>query len=424
MSKNNDIFKSLGIRIGEPTSLLDVRQEGQGLEHSFNQPVRKGLGVNAADALNAQLAKGMAWAPQSVDQFPMPSLSAPHKKKTDHDGSLKNTHGEDWHTDNDKQVEEMLNSSEVIDIHEACKSLTQEELFLKASRPMPHSKPSKKAPHQEKDPVQAKQEKQQRKDLGLSKSAAESALDSLIQMDEDPFAGQEEMLANIHENSEGLVERQVVKGGKGTKKSGLDEVLDFVKSDEFVSPKQTEADRAKIAAIGNPKKAKKSFVKAEGVGGMVFDFGHLTGNAIADNATALINRHGDPVQSGNASYQKKSYDDALVNFAQKGEAHTRETSMFGNIDKGWSNQLNKPMDQQVKEMYENEKIANDPETPAVRNQFNNTTLNVGGDVIKATSETDAAVLEMMRSQMEATTEDGGVVADASAGGAQRVEITL
>jgi hypothetical protein len=263
---------------------------------------------------------------------------------------------------------------------------------------MPHAKPSKVAPRQEKDPAQKKMEQKVRRDLGFKKSDAENALDSLINFGGDPFEGQEEMLANIHENSDGVVERIVQKAAP-----------------------QTAADRSKIAAIGNVKK--KSFVKAEGIGGMVFDFGHLTGNAIADNATAILNAHSDPVQVGNAGYQAKSHSDALVNYAMKGEAHTRETSMFGNIDKGWSNQLNKPMDQQVKEMYENEQVMNDPATPAVRNQFNETTLKVGGDVIKATSETDAAVLEMMRSQMEATSEDG-FVADASAGGLQKVEITL
>jgi hypothetical protein len=162
---------------------------------------------------------------------------------------------------------------------------------------------------------------------------------------------------------------------------------------------------------------KKSHIKSIGKGGMVFDFGPLTGNPIADNATALLNAHGDSVQMNNAKYQATEYQKAIESYVEKGDAaYAGETTPFGHIK---SELLDKTMDQQVAEEFAKGKL--DSNGPAVVNHHNEKQMTVGSEIIKATSETDAALIEMMKAQgMDLSSMSSVGAIDATAGGATKV----
>lgn len=152
-----------------------------------------------------------------------------------------------------------------------------------------------------------------------------------------------------------------------------------------------------------------SFVKSAGPGGIVFDFGFLTGNPCADNATAMLNQFADPVQVSIAKSQAESISRAFVDYSHLGEHAYREKMDMGSaiadqtnngrsegVHPGWDQQLNKSLDQQVVEMVKREGIGADP-GQGLTGDFNKSTMVVNGERIVGQSETDAAVIEMMKS---------------------------
>lgn len=465
MKKEMDVLKSLGIST-EPRSLVHKEQsliKSQEQQHTNLQQIRKGMGVNARDMLDAQLSKGGVVMPTFSYERQSPHAEEKEssgwekkeqarkakadedyrkesRKKNDLAGTLKNTHGEEFHTDNDKQVEDLVSSSEEVDREfdgqtrpaksrqpydynskdpsdekrysfksqrPQSKELTADQLFLKAmasegegfvvekSFKAPSAKPSKAAPHQQKDPVQAKEERAERqaakkgaivdwaKEEEKEHKMKKSELDEVVDLVKGKFkeaAIDPEVLKNVHENSPGVIEK------KNSAKPNL------------------------------KMKLNNKFIKSNGIGGMMFDFGHMTGNPVADNATRLLNQNADPVQASNANYQEQAYKQSLMEYTQKGDAgHQKDTTMFGNLEKGWGDQLNKPMDQQVKEAYEKGLL--DERTPAQNPNVAKSTAVVGGQQVHAQSETDAAVLEMFKAEQAAMNNNsGGFVADASTGG--------
>lgn len=229
------------------------------------------------------------------------------------------------------------------------------------------------------------------------------------------------------------------------KKSEIDELFDIIKGEKMIStPKKemVEEHEKLVDVLESPSRkddkkeavkqkkelqgykqascAKKSFIKSAGQGGIVFDFGLLTGNPIADNATMLLNQHADPIQAETAKYQRDSFSKALGEYTAKGDAaYSGEATPFGNVEKGWADQLNKPMDQQVAEAF---KAGEFVEKGQPASRFGDTKMNLGGSTIHAMSETDAAVIEMMKSQgMDLTGLETGTIVDASGGG--KIKIT-
>jgi hypothetical protein len=441
-----DIFKSLGITVGEK-NLIDQGPHIQVTEDvvTHSQALRKGVGQNARDMLEGHLSKGMAMGvfkePEVVrvsphaeedDESPQFKKEIAKEKKADEkfrkqsrhqEEEIKDTHAESFHSDAKKMDEDQDAVIEVDRMFDGpsrkpkvstqspwkdaqdgekeyryeFKSLTQDELFIKGidcekAKKAPSVNVPKRAPRPPKDPREAKMERQQKKELGFSKSELDECFDlikgkmkdSLI--DVVPEKTSKKVIADVHENSPGVLEKKP----SGEVKKRIDGL--FAK--------------------------KKSFVKSVGPGGMVFDFGGLTGNPLADRATALLQQHADPIQEANAQYQKNAYDKAVNDYTVKGDTEYMKTaSPFGNVDQDWQDQLNKPMDQQVKEAFEKGMFEKD--SPAVKNDFNKTEIQMGGQTIKATSETDAALIEMMKAERANVTE-GGNVADCSAGGAIRV----
>lgn len=490
----NDIFKSMGITVGSaPSLVIDQTVKGEDPcwdgykkvpgkkkysgdscvkkseeEIAGTQFLRKGMGMTSRDRLDEQLSKGSIGIPittiLNVPVDVIDQIVPPKAKKTSSEG-LKDTHGENFHNDNDKQVEEMVSNEEEIEL-----SMHNEGvLFLKAMGervPFPKEKkkddkvpfPTEKSEKKKLDLVEWAKEEENEKDHKKSLVDALNDLtkgeDSLIEMKKEKTSPK--LIANLHENSPGIAEKrrpaQVVdkaepkddrfkeyteewkKKNKEAKKSELDDLCDLIKGEDETEKGQgiTKVDgkawasKFKPAVEPKTEKAKKAFqfIKSAGQGGMVFDFGHKTGNPIADHATELLNRHGDPTQMQIAQYQETSYQKAIGEYVNKGEqVYMKQPSVFGNVNDEWKNQLEKPMDQQVKEAFQKGELDNaDPSAPAVKNQFNKTELKLGGQVIKATSETDAFVIEMMKAQMDSERKtDGGFVADVGSGG--RVSVT-
>lgn len=493
-----DVFKSLGINVGGDQSLIKSGDTGVATKIEKSEieshVVRKGFGGNARDNLDSQLSKG--WAMPKMQK--VSPYAEPEGERVENP-SLKDTHGEQFHSDNDKQVEKMVSNAEVVDQdfdgedkdpkrkakkregwdYKApgrgegqesfvldMKSLAQEqdesELLLKAlaekcdkgGHPMPPMKPSMRAKKQPKDAEQKREEQ------------AAKSYDSLIEMVPDPFNPR--TIKNVHENSRGVIEKRrpsvfpelqrsmafekKAKKGKLVEwakeeekehkmaKKSVDVLDDLVKAAKVCTPKkEMVAEHEKLVDVldspshkDDKKEAvkqkkelqgyKKSFIKSAGHGGIVFDFGHLTGNPIADNATMLLNQFADPIQSQTATYQRESYNDAIVEYTRKGDAgYTKEKTPFGNVEKGWGDQLNKPMDQQVKEAFEAGALSEGGGSQPA-SKFGETKMNLGGSMIKAMSETDAAVIEMMKaSGMEMNGFDSGTVVDATSGG--KIKIT-
>jgi len=215
----------------------------------------------------------------------------------------------------------------------------------------------------------------------MNKSETEAVLDSLIEMVED--RNDPETIANIHENSNDL------------------------------------------GRVENPNPHYKSmpFVKSAGPGGVVFDFGPMTGNPVADKATVLLSRHADPTQMQIAKDQQRAYNHSLNNFVKSG--HTEEEAgVSAGVHEGWQKSMSMPMDKQVEEAFKSGALDNktSPSTPAVKNDFNKTELQLGGEVIKATSPTDAALIEMMKAEMASQNQPGMIIADARYGGAESVTV--
>lgn len=494
MKKEMDVLKSLGISTS-PQSLVHTEQnliKSQDTQHTNSQRISKGMGSNPRDVLDGQLAKGGITISGPSYDYERQSPHAEEKddsswekkeksrkakadeqyrkesrKKNDLEGTLKNTHGEEFHTDNDKQVEEMVSSSEEIDREfdgqtRPSKSrqpydfnskdpsdekrysfksqrpkgqLTEDQLFLKAmasegegfvvekSFKAPSAKPSKVAPHMAKDPMQKKQERAQ------VKEAMKADIDLVDWAKEEKEEHKKTKKAGrCWDGYKPAKGKKPFSDNSCVKKSDLDDVVDLVKGkfkEADIDPeilKNVHENSPGIIEKKNTAKPKigvklnNKFIKSNGIGGMMFDFGHLTGNPVADNATRILNENSDPVQASNANYQDQAYKQSLMEYTQKGDAsHAKDTTMFGNLEKGWGDQLNKPMDQQVKEAYEKGLL--DERSPMQNPNVAKSTAMVGGQQVHAQSETDAAVLEMFKAeQASMNNNSGGFVADASNGG--------
>lgn len=178
-------------------------------------------------------------------------------------------------------------------------------------------------------------------------------------------------MAKLHENAPAVAE-----------KSLIDELVDLVKSDNFA--KKVPAQRAPAPA----RKSMKGFVKAAGAGGVIMDFGHRTGNPHADRFTALLQQNSDRIQSEIAVDQANSYEKALKEYVTSGD----KAYMAKHNGPGPGVDLDTPMDKQVA----NEFAKGQLQVSQARKSFGEQTIAVGGETVQATSETDAALIEMMK----------------------------
>lgn len=187
------------------------------------------------------------------------------------------------------------------------------------------------------------------------------------------------------------------------KRSELDECFDLIKAEKKKGrcwDGYEPTPGKKPYSEGSCRPAKKSFVTMAGPNGVVMDFGPLTGNPMADHANKILAENFDPVQNQTIRHQQEMYRKSLADYIAgktTGDGARNDlTDPFGKLDKSF--------DEQTVEFLKNEgkgfQVANAPEVVA----------NVGGEVVKAQSETDAMVLEMYKNEMAAMN-DGGVIVD-------------
>lgn len=406
MGESMDQLKSLGFTT-EARSLINQTEDTTAaiIEKSIGrseQVGRHGLGRTAREAISFDENYAVKKSLESLTKG---------RPENEH---LKGMRGEEHHADDEIMHD---NQNEVVEIdaeHDqdkevtagpakvtTKKSLTQEELLLKALgeiQPEPKEAPKKKStakcdgpamPVVRKGPlVQWAKEEEAEKEHKETKKSVDHLADlcdiikggSLVQV--VPDQNDPEVIANIHENSKELEKK-------------AEEVPEMA----------------------------KGFLKSAGPGGFVFDFGPKTGNPIADNATELLNRHGDKTQMEIASSQRQQYQNTLNTFVRKGHVDSQPV-VFGEQDPAWNRQMNTPMDQQVAEAFQkgqlDEKTAGGPAIPAPG--MAKSEAVIGGERVVAMSETDAAVLEMFKAEQAAMSTEGMNIADVSMGGAQRVTI--
>ena len=148
-----------------------------------------------------------------------------------------------------------------------------------------------------------------------------------------------------------------------------------------------------------PKPPSRGVIRKSGVGGVQFDFGMLTGNPMADRFTLLLQQHGDPQQMQVARDQGEAFDKALNRFIEVGEnRYAREANDVG---EQWNKQITGSVDETIKKLHEEGRLVIDNPTsladPVSGAAYANKSIDVNGERVKAMSETDAAVMEMMKS---------------------------
>lgn len=152
----------------------------------------------------------------------------------------------------------------------------------------------------------------------------------------------------------------------------------------------------------------------KGEGGLVFNFGWLTGNPVADNTTRLLQQFADPVQEQIARDQRRDFNKSMSNFIATGQAQESNEG----IHSQWHDQLSKSMDEQVVKAIKSGEITVEGDAGPkqhISGDFNKSQMVLKGETIVAQSETDAAVIEMMKSMQDAEGKDGEFVTDATEG---------
>lgn len=171
----------------------------------------------------------------------------------------------------------------------------------------------------------------------------------------------------------------------------------------------TSREQAIAIAMSESGQARKShpMIKAQGKGGVWFDFGGATGNPIADNYNRILGRHTEPIQEQTAVYQNQQTEKAMYEYIEKGEdqymsEHGNDVNVMG------ANERIDAIDA----------INTSVQAPqGVQKAVERPEMQLGGDTIKAMSETDAAVLESARHlEMLNKSEPGETIPDMRGGG--------
>ena len=147
----------------------------------------------------------------------------------------------------------------------------------------------------------------------------------------------------------------------------------------------------------------------KGPGGTLFNFSGPTGNPLVDSYNVHLQRHADPQQAEIAKGQANEFHMAINDFVTKGEHAFNSERMAAvsgeGVDSQWNEQLSGNTDQQVIQAFKKGILdCNEGQTNPggggfnlPRGQFSKSTIKMGGEEVTATSETDAAIIEMMKS---------------------------
>jgi hypothetical protein len=128
-----------------------------------------------------------------------------------------------------------------------------------------------------------------------------------------------------------------------------------------------------------PRKKEGMHVRKSGAGGVIFDFGQDQNMHPAFRTfETLMNRHTDHTQAQIAQAQRGDFEKALDNFVDMGEYEF--------------DQHNRRQDSEMA-------VAAQRGMEETKKSYAHTSTKVGNETVVATSETDAAVMEMFKSEM-------------------------
>ena len=144
-----------------------------------------------------------------------------------------------------------------------------------------------------------------------------------------------------------------------------------------------------------------------GAGGTIFDFGNCSGNPLIDRYNQELNHHADTTQLEIARAQQMDFQKSLGDFVEKGKDRFEAEKMLAQSSDGvhgdWTKQLSKSTDEQIVEAFKKGELDcnENQQGPAGGgmsgpNRFAKSSIKIGGEDVKATSETDAALIEMMK----------------------------
>ena len=121
---------------------------------------------------------------------------------------------------------------------------------------------------------------------------------------------------------------------------------------------------------------KFKYIKKSGDGGIIMDFGNESSLHPSFKAYEnLMNQHVDPTQLNTANYQAESFEKALGDYVEMGE---------------------QAYESKVRAEGAKAEVVNNKNFTEAKKSFAGTEANVGGEKVVATSETDAAILEMFK----------------------------
>jgi len=197
----------------------------------------------------------------------------------------------------------------------------------------------------------------------------------------------------------------------------MDILGDLVKS---IQEKQQHPPPTPQQVRAQPLRAVNPLVKS-GPGGVLFNFGaNAHGNPMVARYNNLLHHHADGEQLAIAKAQEQEINQAFNQYVDQGqhayELQKGEEALGPNpgVHGGWDEQLSQSTDQQMITAFKKGILSGDPNqsgpaapdvplnkdgTPGSvgpRGDFRKSSIQLGGNKIQATSETDAALIEMIQ----------------------------
>jgi hypothetical protein len=151
---------------------------------------------------------------------------------------------------------------------------------------------------------------------------------------------------------------------------------DLVKSIQAQPVKKSEPQRRQKPQRRQPE---RQHVRKSGDGGIIMDFGgHSNMHPAFKTFENLMNQYGDPTQTQVANHQADQFEKALDSYVEMGEHDYAQHVQNEDVR----------VEEEGKVNYEEAKKS-----------YAHTTTQVGRETVTATSETDAAVIEMFKAEM-------------------------
>lgn len=393
MSESN-LFKDMNINVGQLSLIEQIVNPTKIMKGSsnVNDIGRVGLKSSPRENLYAD------WGVKETD------IESPVRVFKADDVPLKNTHGEKFHKDNDKEVEKLVTKvDEVKYPKETPVSLSVDsclddlikgdDSYIGGDKENSSDGKDEQVEEEEKEIRAEKEKKISVREFRASldevynlvkgcdkKKSGSGDYESAMNMSDEEMA--KKIKRGIHENSVGMKEKKK----KPSYKSELDETVDMIKASK------------KGGGPDNKSKSvspKRGFIKAVGPGGIQFDFGYHTGNPVADNYNDILWKNLEKVQSDIAESQAVEHNKAVTGWVNKGEdTYMKDHGVVRKLDGANKEQsVETPMEK-----------SND-----IRDQFHNTSVNIGGEIVEAKSETDMYVLKQHEEMFKSQEGDGQIV---------------